>query len=241
MRKHKKQILVLTMISVFMATVLFFPGLAGAGNKNKKPKPHEAIITMLDEIYDIVLDTNSKVTPATCMGAPVEKTGQTESYSTGDDGNLEKGVAWPDPRFTDNSNGTVTDNLTGLIWLKNANCNGAKTWANALAFANSLYDGWTGDGGGGDCGLTDNSNAGDWRLANFKELGSLLDLGQFGPALSFGHPFVGITDEVANRFWSSTTYAPRTSEAWYIEMYNGVTDAFDKATSALIWPVRDGN
>jgi hypothetical protein len=32
------------------------------------------------------------------------------------------GVAWPNPRFTDNSDGTVTDNLTGLIWLKNANC-----------------------------------------------------------------------------------------------------------------------
>ena len=56
--------------------------------------------------------------------APVPKTGQTVSYATGDDGDLQKGVAWPDPRFTDNSDGTVTDNLTGLIWLKNANCFG---------------------------------------------------------------------------------------------------------------------
>ena len=56
--------------------------------------------------------------------APVHKTGQTTSYATGDDGDLEKGVAWPNPRFTDNSDGTVTDNLTGLIWLKNANCFG---------------------------------------------------------------------------------------------------------------------
>jgi len=58
--------------------------------------------------------------------APVPKTGQTTSYATGDDGDLEKGVAWPDPRFMDNGNGTVTDNLTGLIWLKNANCFGAE-------------------------------------------------------------------------------------------------------------------
>jgi len=47
--------------------------------------------------------------------APVAKTGQTTSYSTGDDGDLEKDVAWPNPRFTNNSDGTVTDNLTGLI------------------------------------------------------------------------------------------------------------------------------
>ena len=44
--------------------------------------------------------------------APVEKTGQTTSYGIGDDGDLEKGIPWPNPRFTDNLNGTVTDNLT---------------------------------------------------------------------------------------------------------------------------------
>ena len=58
--------------------------------------------------------------------APVPKTGQTTIYAAGDDGALQKGVAWPTPRFTDNDNGTVTDNLTGLIWMKNANAFGAK-------------------------------------------------------------------------------------------------------------------
>lgn len=52
--------------------------------------------------------------------APVPKTGQTQSYTAGDDGDLQKGVAWPTPRFAGNGNGTVTDKLTGLIWLKNA-------------------------------------------------------------------------------------------------------------------------
>ena len=58
--------------------------------------------------------------------APVPKSGQTSSNATGDDGDLQRGVAWPDPRFTDNGDGTVTDNLTGLIWLKNANCFGTR-------------------------------------------------------------------------------------------------------------------
>ncbi|MFZ4859384.1 MAG: hypothetical protein ACOYL3_23655 [Desulfuromonadaceae bacterium] len=61
------------------------------------------------------------------------RTGQSACYTctisdnNQDDGELLIGAAWPTPRFTDNvvngiSNGTVTDNLTGLVWLKNANC-----------------------------------------------------------------------------------------------------------------------
>ena len=80
---------------------------------------------------------------------------------TGQDGDWQKGVAWPNPRFTDNGNGTVTDNLTGLTWLKNANCYGTRVWATALTDANTLNS--------GECGLTDGSVEGDWRLPNVRE------------------------------------------------------------------------
>jgi hypothetical protein len=83
----------------------------------------------------------------------VPKTGQTTSYGARDDGALQKGVAWPTPRLTDNGNGTVTDNLTGLIWMKNAIAFGIKTWADALTAANTLAS--------GSGGLTDGSQAGD--------------------------------------------------------------------------------
>src|SRR5262249_33933161 len=68
---------------------------------------------------------------------PLPRTGQTNSFDANfpqrDDGALRKGVALPSPRFTDNQNGTITDNLTGLIWLKNANCPGiSRTWQTAL-------------------------------------------------------------------------------------------------------------
>ena len=56
--------------------------------------------------------------------APVAQTGQTTIYISGDDGALQKGVDWPIPRFTDNGKGNIRDNLTKLIWLKNANCPG---------------------------------------------------------------------------------------------------------------------
>jgi len=48
----------------------------------------------------------------------VAQTGQTISYRTGDDGDLETGVAWPNPRFADLDDGTVKDNLTGLEWVR---------------------------------------------------------------------------------------------------------------------------
>jgi len=42
------------------------------------------------------------------------------------------------PSYTIHGDGTVTDNLTGLIWLKNADCFGARDWANALTDCNNL-------------------------------------------------------------------------------------------------------
>lgn len=50
----------------------------------------------------------------------IPQTGQTTSYAAGDDGAVRTGVAWPNPRFTDNGDQTITDNLTGLMWEKNA-------------------------------------------------------------------------------------------------------------------------
>lgn len=99
---------------------------------------------------------------AEAQAIALPKTGQTTCYDsagvipctgTGQDGDIRAGVAWPSPRFTDNGNGTITDHLTGLTWLKNVNCFGDQEWATALNLANNLHS--------GQCGLTDGSAAGD--------------------------------------------------------------------------------
>jgi len=163
--------------------------------------------------------------------APVEKTGQTASFYSGDDGYFEKGVGWPDPRFTDNLDGTVTDNLTDLIWLKNANCFGYGSWTKALNDCNSLAD--------GICGLTDSSSAGDWRLPNRYELESLLDMSKRQPALAAGHPFTDVQSD--SHYWSSTTRADNQSYAWVVGLFYGyVQHAAKSATGYYIWPVRGG-
>ena len=172
--------------------------------------------------------------------APVPETGQTTSYGTRDDGALEAGVAWPVPRFTDNGDGTIADNLTGLIWLKNANCFGTRTWTQALSDANGLAS--------GGCGLTDGSSAGDWRLPNVLELQSLIHHGFYYPALpntagtgqwTSGNPFTGVQ---SRSYWSSTTLALNSSYAWLVGIWSGGKGDNTKTTSAtyVLWPVRGG-
>jgi hypothetical protein len=157
----------------------------------------------------------------------IPQTGQIISSGDRDDGELQTGIAWPDPRFTDNEDGTVTDNLTGLIWLKDANCFGQRTWDDALTDCNTLAD--------GDCDLADSSSAGEWRLANVNELLSLMDYSQNAPALQVDHPF---TDVQAAHYWSSTASAGGSPWTLY---FGGGMGTSSTTNSHYVWPVRDGN
>ncbi len=166
--------------------------------------------------------------------AAVPQTGQTQSYASGDDGDLQMGVQWPDPRFTDNGDGTVTDNLTRLIWLKNANCFGEERWGAALDAADNLAD--------GQCGLSDGSTPGDWRLPNIRELHSLIDWGKPVLALPSGHPFIGVQ---SSNYWSSTTDEFYQNNARVVNVDNGLVYNYPKNMFGVpglpVWPVRGGN
>jgi hypothetical protein len=194
------------------------------------------------------------------------KTGQTICYDTsgtviscsgtGQDGNWRKGVEWPSPRFEDNGDGTVTDNLTGLIWLEHANCydlydgggDGIREWGSALTVCNNV-----GDGATYDCGLSDGSSAGDWRLPNVKELYSLLDLAYYNPALSndagtgqWSSACVESGDcsftNVQTDYWSSTAgYEGGWIRALYVRMNCGeVLRGARSGQNKYVWCVRGG-
>jgi hypothetical protein len=147
---------------------------------------------------------------------------------TGQDGDFQAGVPFPTPRFTDNNDGTVTDNLTGLIWLQDANRFGEVPWEEALSNARRLAS--------GSHGLEDGSQADAWRLPNVNELQSLLDLSNpSGPALPAGHPFKNA--QVAN-YWSSTSVAAFPALGWYVALAVG-PPVFDLKFNAMrMWPVR---
>ena len=169
---------------------------------------------------------------------PLPKTGPTISYATRDDGALTNGVAWPNPRFTIQSNtNCVLDNLTGLIWARNANQFGLVNWDTAVTDCNNLNYGGTND----------------WRLPNVRELQSLIAWQYSSPALSDGTgtnkwtealgPFTGVQlyDYLAASYWTSTTCAYPTGNAWVVGLVDGrVRDDVKTSGALYVWPVRGG-
>jgi len=169
----------------------------------------------------------------------VARTGQDQCYGpygqpldcngTGQDGELRKGVAWPEPRFTDNGDGTVTDHLTEHVWLRDGNPFGTLNWQDALDHCNRLCS--------GQHGLSDGSKPGDWRLPNINELRSLEDYGQHTPALPKDHPFKNVRQSLC---WSSTTVtsAPNLARFLFVGIGSCVWD--HKSVQMGVWPVKGG-
>jgi hypothetical protein len=165
-----------------------------------------------------------------CPGgfAAVAKTGSGQSQSVygWDDGCLQEGVPSPSPRFTDHGNGTVTDNLTGLMWTKNADaCSGTKSWTDAMDCVASQY---VSPCYAGYC---------DWVLPNIRQLQSLVDFGRNNPALPGGHPFTYVQ---LSPYWSSTTSVDSAEYAWLLVTNNGTAYYGSKTNGAFVWLVRGG-
>jgi hypothetical protein len=145
-------------------------------------------------------------------------------------GELQTGKPRTGPRFKDNSNGTITDNLTGLVWLKKADCFGAQTWANAIASASGLAN--------GQCGLTDGSKAGQWRLPSREELQSLINYQQASSADWLN--LQGFSKVQSNFYWSSTDSEYSSNIAWFADLHAGGMYSSGTSYPYFVWPVRDG-
>ncbi len=178
-----------------------------------------SVALMLSILWVIEADAGrrSKKIPA-----PVPQTGQTDLYYPGDDGNWQAGVPWPDPRFTDHGDGTVTDNLTGLMWSKDSQLVSAnKDWYDALDGCNNLYY----------------AGYDDWRLPNINEILSLIDWGNYNPHLPPDNPFINVWGEY---YWSSTSAS---SEAAITVSFSGPSTMHVGKTYALgkyVWCMRGG-
>ncbi len=131
-------------------------------------------------------------------------------------------------RFTDNQNGTVTDNCTQLIWLKQADCFDKQTWTAAVEKVRQLAT--------GQCGLMDRSTANDWRLPNMKELQSLIDFSQSKPMLPKGSPFKNV--QTKDYYWSSTEDVKESTHRWRINFGNGSIFTNIICHPHYVWPVR---
>jgi len=149
-----------------------------------------------------------------------------------------------DGRWCDQKDGTVKDMTTCLVWLQNANCietdypdfdtdgtsgDGMVIWQHALDYVADMNSGVY---PGCAAGYT------DWRLPTIKEFESLIDFSQYDPALPINHPFSNVQ---SSAYYSSSSYAPRTSHAWHIGIDNGYVNGTSKDNWRYVWPVRSGN
>ena len=151
--------------------------------------------------------------------AALPDTGQTSVYTTNDDGTYQPGTTGKS--YTDNGNGTITDNRTGLMWKKcsepdtTTNCSGsptAYTWANAIT----------------QCEGLSYASRTDWRLPNAVELFSITV--QQGSA-----PLINTTyfpSTVSNAYWTSTTRATNTANALRVAFDLGIVNKDSAKTGA---------
>jgi hypothetical protein len=193
--------------------------------------------------------------PCVPGGGAFPTTGQTTCWNsegaviacagTGQDGDIRAGATLS---YTDNGDGTITDNNTRLMWEKksldgNTTTNihhrdRMYTWANAFAeYIAGL------NAGGGFAGYT------DWRLPNAKELQTIMNHEIANPSVSseFNNSCVaGCTVLTCSCtppsafYWSSTTSAGSPSDAWGVHFSVWNVVMFGKSNPAFVRAVRGG-
>lgn len=121
--------------------------------------------------------------------------------------------------LTDNGDGTIMDNHTGLMWQK-ADAGSALNWDDALKYAEALT-------------LAGYS---DWRLPNIKELQSINDESLTSPSLDrtvFGGALPG-------EYWSSTTQVNNAASVWTVDFTYGIASYRGKTEAVRVRAVRGG-
>jgi len=190
--------------------------------------------------------------PSQPVAAPVSPPAPVLKYDRDRDGVSEPSSY----RYSDNGDGTVTDNRTGLIWMKNANCTGRRgmSWINAMRWAAELAH--------GRCGIRDGSRKGDWRLPTVEEWHAMLDRRyraqaggagrqwNEGPALSNaagtgqwkeGDAFSGVKTDgmlLQKRYWSSTEEGYNAT--YFVNIFSGRVALIGQSPSYGVWAVRGG-
>jgi len=120
--------------------------------------------------------------------------------------------------FSKNGN-IVTDGSTGLQWQDDA-IGSVMVWTAAMDYCENLtLDTYS-----------------DWRLPNLNELTSIVDDTKVSPSIDTAV----FQNTASNYYWSSTTYAGYSDDAWGVFFYNGYQNYYFKAHSYYVRCVRAG-
>jgi hypothetical protein len=165
-------------------------------------------------IYALIAIYSSAVTAQTCQTATIPAT-------------------TPGNRFTVQSNGTVKDSKTGLMWkqcsegLSGAGCSvgsaATYTWQSALQQAQAVN-------ASGFAGYT------DWRVPNVKELRSIVERQCYDASINLGI----FPNTPSSYYWSSSPVADGSNDAWIVYFYYGYDGWNAKDNASYVRLVRSG-
>ena len=195
-----------------------------------------------------------------CVAGGLPATGQTTAFGAGSDGAIQAGCA---RSFTDNGDGTITDNCTGLMWEKKDDSGGLHdkdnlfTWSGASYGSTNIMDGTIQDfidelndvaGGGASCF----AGCCDWYVPNRNELATLVDNElPAGPTINTAFnqcpaACSDVTDPAcsctsSSGYWSASTSAPSPPYAWLVDFGSGIPTSIPKANGIHVRAVRAGS
>jgi hypothetical protein len=196
------------------------------------------------------MDANGDDKPDLACGVqlPPLATAQTHSFGSGSDGALRKGAS---RSFTDNGDGTITDNTTNLMWEKKDGSGGIHSPGNLYTWGMTSSP-YTMNGtmvttflaalnaGAGFAGHT------DWRIPNVNEMQSILDYSNiiypvFDTNCTSGCTITNCSCTRQDGYWSSTTAASLRSSALQVDFYEGAVWFTSKNGVSPVRAVRGGS
>ena len=137
---------------------------------------------------------------------------------------------WPDDRYDIHGDGTVTDTVTGLMWMQcslgqdpDANCSGNATehnWQEALEAAEA----------------STSATYTDWRLPNIKELSSLAARDRYNPAINS----TIFPNTSSDWYWSASPVAYSSDYAWQLNFSVGYDGNYNRYSDYHVRLVRSG-
>jgi hypothetical protein len=128
-------------------------------------------------------------------------------------------AAFPAQRFTDNGDGSIKDNATGLIWQK---CSKGQSGNDCSGYSQNIH--W--DEALIHCeGLT-LAGRDDWRLPSINELKSIINYKRSGPAINMEY----FPNTPAYSYWTSSTFLSSPYTAWSVNF--GTGDTYYEPTSS---------
>jgi hypothetical protein len=159
---------------------------------------HIRFKTLTKEVLQDASDVQIVMEPKTAPYLKLQDTDQLNSYSStqGEDNDFSSTKL----SFTDNGNGTITDNITGLIWQQNGK--------NEMTFADA----------GKYCSALELAGHHNWRLPSSWELFNIGNFDKFNPALDTSYFY----SSGVEYWWSYNAGVDKVATVWIVNSGGGI-------------------